>query len=114
VLYAGSNLDDFGLSLAGKFGVKPFGSNGGPGGVRTLDLMTASHARSQLRHRPLESSEKLPSLLVTCVRRSCQSEPQAKKYLEQTLRRRVLSKQVGAELANGCIGDRGAGIVGLR
>ena len=25
---------------------------GGPGGVRTLDLMTASHARSQLRHRP--------------------------------------------------------------
>ena len=26
---------------------------GGPGGVRTLDLMTASHARSQLRHRPI-------------------------------------------------------------
>ena len=25
---------------------------GGPGGVRTHDLMTASHARSQLRHRP--------------------------------------------------------------
>src|SRR5208337_394052 len=25
---------------------------GGPGEVRTLDLMTASHARSQLRHRP--------------------------------------------------------------
>ncbi len=25
---------------------------GGPGGARTLDLMTASHARSQLRHRP--------------------------------------------------------------
>ena len=28
---------------------------GGPGGVRTLDLMTASHARSQLRHRPKRS-----------------------------------------------------------
>ncbi len=27
--------------------------HGGPGGVRTLDLMTASHARSQLRHRPI-------------------------------------------------------------
>jgi hypothetical protein len=26
--------------------------SGGPGGIRTLDLMTASHARSQLRHRP--------------------------------------------------------------
>ena len=25
---------------------------GGPGEVRTPDLMTASHARSQLRHRP--------------------------------------------------------------
>ena len=29
---------------------------GGPGGVRTLDLMTASHARSQLRHRPRQTS----------------------------------------------------------
>ena len=28
------------------------GKIGGPGEVRTLDLMTASHARSQLRHRP--------------------------------------------------------------
>ncbi len=28
------------------------GLAGGPGEVRTLDLMTASHARSQLRHRP--------------------------------------------------------------
>src|SRR5206468_8680328 len=26
----------------------------GPEGVRTPDLMTASHARSQLRHRPVE------------------------------------------------------------
>jgi hypothetical protein len=25
---------------------------GGPEGIRTPDLMTASHARSQLRHRP--------------------------------------------------------------
>ena len=31
-------------------GTKPV--SGGPGEVRTLDLMTASHARSQLRHRP--------------------------------------------------------------
>ena len=31
--------------------------DGGPGGVRTLDLMTASHARSQLRHRPAYSIE---------------------------------------------------------
>ena len=39
------------LSEAGWRGVFP-GLAGGPGEVRTLDLMTASHARSQLRHRP--------------------------------------------------------------
>ena len=37
-----------GISAEAKVVEKP----GGPGGVRTLDLMTASHARSQLRHRP--------------------------------------------------------------
>ena len=31
---------------------------GGPGEVRTLDLMTASHARSQLRHRPTEKFDR--------------------------------------------------------
>ena len=28
---------------------------GGPGGIRTLDLLHAMEARSQLRHRPLTS-----------------------------------------------------------
>src|SRR5579863_8190439 len=37
---------------------------GGPGEVRTLDLMTASHARSQLRHRPTWGSP----LFLTCGR----------------------------------------------
>src|SRR5579884_1933820 len=47
------------------------GLNGGPGGVRTLDLMTASHARSQLRHRPkLARKWSLPSL--ACRQRMCQ------------------------------------------
>jgi hypothetical protein len=36
-----------------ELGLNPKELAGGPGGVRTLDLMTASHARSQLRHRPL-------------------------------------------------------------
>src|SRR5438105_800641 len=31
----------------------------GPGGVRTPDLMTASHARSQLRHRPDDITHRL-------------------------------------------------------
>src|SRR5579863_1439666 len=35
---------------------------GGPGGVRTLDLMTASHARSQLRHRPKGKMLLLPRM----------------------------------------------------
>src|SRR5579862_93511 len=39
---------------------------GGPGEVRTLDLMTASHARSQLRHRPPGVIRNL--LFVTCAR----------------------------------------------
>ena len=41
---------------------------GGPGGVRTLDLMTASHARSQLRHRP--TKEIYTMLFVACGRRA--------------------------------------------
>ena len=41
--------------------------NGGPGGVRTLDLMTASHARSQLRHRPTSCVTTLVSILPYCT-----------------------------------------------
>ena len=44
------------LFSIGGFEVKSFEKIGGPGGVRTLDLMTASHARSQLRHRPRQTS----------------------------------------------------------
>src|SRR5271157_3864020 len=36
---------------------------GGPGEVRTLDLMTASHARSQLRHRPTVALARVESIL---------------------------------------------------
>jgi hypothetical protein len=47
--------------------------HGGPGGVRTLDLMTASHARSQLRHRPTLHSQ--ATLFVTCSRATVNSLP---------------------------------------
>ena len=40
---------------------------GGPGGVRTLDLMTASHARSQLRHRPTSYVMTGGSILPYCT-----------------------------------------------
>ena len=46
--------------------LKENGLDGGPGEVRTLDLMTASHARSQLRHRP--TSEMDSFLFVACAR----------------------------------------------
>jgi hypothetical protein len=52
------------LFAIGAFEVKSFGMNGGPGGVRTLDLMTASHARSQLRHRPAVSNIRAELILV--------------------------------------------------
>ena len=40
---------------------------GGPGEVRTLDLMTASHARSQLRHRPTSCVTTLPTTIPYCT-----------------------------------------------
>src|SRR5437762_7892840 len=43
------------MALENRIGLNIRDLVGGPGGVRTLDLMTASHARSQLRHRPLEN-----------------------------------------------------------
>ena len=63
----GSNLDELGLFLHDRIGVKLFGFNGGPGGVRTLDLMTASHARSQLRHRPTSYVMTGGSILPYCT-----------------------------------------------
>ena len=52
---------------------------GGPGRDRTDDLMTASHARSQLRHRPLLNEIAKPTQPVCNMRRKpCQSPAIAK------------------------------------
>ena len=42
------------MALENRIGLNIKGLVGGPGEVRTPDLMTASHARSQLRHRPIQ------------------------------------------------------------
>ncbi len=48
-----------GINKRGKLSVESFpsASNGGAEGIRTLDLLTASQARSQLRHSPKNRTE---------------------------------------------------------
>ncbi len=50
----GSPSTPLGTGKRGKLSSESFprASNGGAEGIRTLDLVTASHARSQLRHSP--------------------------------------------------------------
>ena len=43
-----------------KAGELNIGAYGGPGGIRTLDLLNAIEARSQLRHRPTATPEHCP------------------------------------------------------
>ena len=52
-------------------GSKRTGGNGGPGGIRTPDLVNAIHTRSQLRHRPTDRDSlfQYTNRVGTCQRR---------------------------------------------